>query len=187
MKKVALWIKAMGMILVLGALAIGCNPPPEDVETGGTEHSAEAEAEDAKEKNVKSFNADVTKEFMGVKVSIAEVKIKPDRIEVGMNYENKSGQSVHWYPDQEAKAVIGDMQLDSNMFLDDTACNLASINLKKCMNADGTFNVDRFRRACAIFITGRALQSCPESDPHSCALYFYTEPGDHIGFHFDTS
>ena len=37
-----------------------------------------------------------------------------------MNYENNSGQSIHWYPDQEAKAVIGDMQLDSNMFLDDT-------------------------------------------------------------------
>ena len=36
-------------------------------------------------------------------------------------------------------------------------------------------------------LTGRALQPCPESDPHSCALYFYTEPGDHIGFHFDTS
>ena len=36
-------------------------------------------------------------------------------------------------------------------------------------------------------LTGRALQPCPESDPHSCALYFYTEPGDHIGYHFDTS
>jgi alkylated DNA repair dioxygenase AlkB len=36
-------------------------------------------------------------------------------------------------------------------------------------------------------ITGRAVQVCPESDPHACALYFYTEPGDHIGFHFDTS
>ena len=36
-------------------------------------------------------------------------------------------------------------------------------------------------------VTGQPLQSCPESDPHSCALYFYTEPGDHIGFHFDTS
>ncbi|RMH03951.1 MAG: 2OG-Fe(II) oxygenase [Nitrospirae bacterium] len=31
------------------------------------------------------------------------------------------------------------------------------------------------------------LQLCPEDDPHSCALYFYTEPGDHIGFHYDTS
>ena len=36
-------------------------------------------------------------------------------------------------------------------------------------------------------LTGRRLQACPPSDPHSCALYFYTEPGDHIGFHFDTS
>lgn len=36
-------------------------------------------------------------------------------------------------------------------------------------------------------LTGRSLQPCPPGDPHSCALYFYTEPGDHIGFHFDTS
>ena len=36
-------------------------------------------------------------------------------------------------------------------------------------------------------LTGQALQPCPPGDPHSCALYFYTEPGDHIGFHFDTS
>jgi hypothetical protein len=36
-------------------------------------------------------------------------------------------------------------------------------------------------------ITGQPLAPCPESDPHACALYFYTEPGDHIGFHFDTS
>ena len=36
-------------------------------------------------------------------------------------------------------------------------------------------------------LTGRALQACPPGDPHACALYFYTEPGDHIGFHFDTS
>jgi hypothetical protein len=31
------------------------------------------------------------------------------------------------------------------------------------------------------------LQLCPEQDPHSCALYYYTQPGDHIGFHYDTS
>ena len=36
-------------------------------------------------------------------------------------------------------------------------------------------------------LSGRALQPCPDGDPHACALYFYTEPGDHIGFHFDTS
>jgi hypothetical protein len=31
------------------------------------------------------------------------------------------------------------------------------------------------------------LMLCPDNDPHSCALYFYTEPGDHMGFHYDTS
>jgi len=36
-------------------------------------------------------------------------------------------------------------------------------------------------------VTGAPVQLCPESDPHACALYYYTEPGDHIGFHFDTS
>jgi hypothetical protein len=36
-------------------------------------------------------------------------------------------------------------------------------------------------------VTGRPVQPCPERDPHACALYFYTEPGDHIGFHYDTS
>lgn len=36
-------------------------------------------------------------------------------------------------------------------------------------------------------VTGRPLQCCPDTDPHACALYYYTEPGDHIGFHFDTS
>jgi len=36
-------------------------------------------------------------------------------------------------------------------------------------------------------IAGVPLLLCPESDPHSCALYFYTEVGDHIGYHYDTS
>jgi hypothetical protein len=36
-------------------------------------------------------------------------------------------------------------------------------------------------------LTGERLQRCPARDPHACALYFYTEPGDHIGFHYDTS
>ena len=31
------------------------------------------------------------------------------------------------------------------------------------------------------------LSFCPDNDPHSCALYYYTEPGDHIGYHYDTS
>ena len=36
-------------------------------------------------------------------------------------------------------------------------------------------------------IAGAQLLLCPDEDPHACALYFYMEPGDHIGFHYDTS
>jgi alkylated DNA repair dioxygenase AlkB len=36
-------------------------------------------------------------------------------------------------------------------------------------------------------LAGARLLPCPPEDPHACALYFYTEPGDHIGFHYDTS
>ena len=36
-------------------------------------------------------------------------------------------------------------------------------------------------------LTGEALLTCPDDDPHACALYYYTEAGDHIGWHYDTS
>ncbi|RKP45169.1 HalD/BesD family halogenase [Trinickia fusca] len=36
-------------------------------------------------------------------------------------------------------------------------------------------------------ITGDALLPSPDDDPHAYALYYYTRPGDHIGWHYDTS
>ena len=36
-------------------------------------------------------------------------------------------------------------------------------------------------------LCGRPLMHCPADDPHAYALYYYTEAGDHIGFHYDTS
>ncbi len=36
-------------------------------------------------------------------------------------------------------------------------------------------------------IVKEELLLCPDNDPHSCALYYYTQPGDHIGYHFDRS
>jgi hypothetical protein len=36
-------------------------------------------------------------------------------------------------------------------------------------------------------IAGERLQVSPAEDPHAYALYFYTRPGDHIGWHYDTS
>ena len=43
------------------------------------------------------------------------------------------------------------------MFLDDSACNLASLNLLKFRRADGTFDVDRFRHAVRIFIIAQEV------------------------------
>ena len=36
-------------------------------------------------------------------------------------------------------------------------------------------------------IVQEELLLCPDNDPHSCALYYYTRPGDHMGFHYDPS
>jgi hypothetical protein len=36
-------------------------------------------------------------------------------------------------------------------------------------------------------IAGEPLQLSPADDAHAYALYFYTRPGDHIGWHYDTS
>lgn len=36
-------------------------------------------------------------------------------------------------------------------------------------------------------ITGARLLPSPDDDPHAYALYYYTRPGDHIGWHYDTS
>ena len=36
-------------------------------------------------------------------------------------------------------------------------------------------------------MSGDRLQLSPADDPHAYALYYYTRPGDHIGWHYDTS
>jgi hypothetical protein len=36
-------------------------------------------------------------------------------------------------------------------------------------------------------LAGERLQLSPADDPHAYALYFYTRPGDYIGWHYDTS
>jgi ribonucleoside-diphosphate reductase alpha chain len=43
------------------------------------------------------------------------------------------------------------------MFLDDTACNLASINLMKCRSEDGTLSVERFQNACKLFFIAQEI------------------------------
>jgi ribonucleoside-diphosphate reductase alpha chain len=43
------------------------------------------------------------------------------------------------------------------LFLDNTACNLASLNLIKFKRADGSFDVERFKAAVRIFITAQEI------------------------------
>jgi ribonucleoside-diphosphate reductase alpha chain len=43
------------------------------------------------------------------------------------------------------------------VFLDDTACNLASINLANFLQDDGTFDVGAFRQAVRVFITAMEI------------------------------
>jgi ribonucleoside-diphosphate reductase alpha chain len=43
------------------------------------------------------------------------------------------------------------------MFLDDTACNLASLNLMKFRSADGEFDVESFKKAVDVIITAQEI------------------------------
>ncbi len=43
------------------------------------------------------------------------------------------------------------------MFLDDTACNLSSVNLMKFRQVDGTFDAERFQAACRIFFIAQEI------------------------------
>ena len=43
------------------------------------------------------------------------------------------------------------------MFLDDSACNLASLNLRKFQTEDGTIDVSRYRAAARIYITAMEI------------------------------
>ncbi len=43
------------------------------------------------------------------------------------------------------------------MFLDDTACNLSSVNLVKFLKTDGTFDIEAYQHACRIFIIAQEI------------------------------
>jgi ribonucleoside-diphosphate reductase alpha chain len=43
------------------------------------------------------------------------------------------------------------------MFLDDTACNLASVNLTKFLRADGSFDIAGYRHACRVFFVAQEV------------------------------
>ncbi|AMV16702.1 vitamin B12-dependent ribonucleotide reductase [Planctomyces sp. SH-PL14] len=72
----------------------------------------------------------------------------------GVQYETTINK---WHTCKKSGPINASNPCSEYMFLDDTACNLSSINLKKCLKDDGTFDVERFRRACAIMITAQEI------------------------------
>jgi ribonucleoside-diphosphate reductase alpha chain len=62
-----------------------------------------------------------------------------------------------WHTSSNTDRINGSNPCSEYMFLDDTACNLSSINLVKYLNEDGTFDVERYRETCRILITAQEI------------------------------
>jgi ribonucleoside-diphosphate reductase alpha chain len=62
-----------------------------------------------------------------------------------------------WNTCPESGRINASNPCSEYMFLDDTACNLASINLMKFRLPDGAFDVDRFKTACRIFFIAQEI------------------------------
>ncbi|SMP68287.1 ribonucleoside-diphosphate reductase class II [Neorhodopirellula lusitana] len=62
-----------------------------------------------------------------------------------------------WHTCPNSGAINASNPCSEYMFLDDTACNLASINLMKFVEKDGSFNVERFRAASRTFFIAQDI------------------------------
>jgi ribonucleoside-diphosphate reductase alpha chain len=72
----------------------------------------------------------------------------------GMQYEDTIQK---WHTCPNTAPINSSNPCSEYMFLDDSACNLSSINLMKFRRDDGTFDAVRFRAACRIFITAQEI------------------------------
>lgn len=62
-----------------------------------------------------------------------------------------------WHTSPKSGRINASNPCSEYMFLDDTACNLASLNLMKYLNEDGTFDVERFKHSVDIIITAQEI------------------------------
>ncbi len=62
-----------------------------------------------------------------------------------------------WHTSANTDKIHASNPCSEYMFLDNSACNLASINLMKFLNDDGTFDVEGYRHACRLFITAQEI------------------------------
>jgi ribonucleoside-diphosphate reductase alpha chain len=63
----------------------------------------------------------------------------------------------NWHTSANTDRINGSNPCSEYMFLDDSACNLSSINLMKFFKEDGHFDIDGFRYACKIFFIAQEI------------------------------
>jgi ribonucleoside-diphosphate reductase alpha chain len=63
----------------------------------------------------------------------------------------------NWHTCPNSGRINASNPCSEYMFLDDTACNLASINLMKFRLPDGTFDAERFKAACRVFFIAQEI------------------------------
>ena len=62
-----------------------------------------------------------------------------------------------WHPCRATAPINASNPCSEYMFLDDSACNLASLNLMKFLTPDGKFDVEAFRHAVDIITTAQEI------------------------------
>ena len=72
----------------------------------------------------------------------------------GMQYDTTVNR---WHTCKATARINASNPCSEYMFLDDTACNLASLNLMKFMGPNGAFDVEAFRHAVDITITAQEI------------------------------
>ncbi|MCX8107183.1 MAG: vitamin B12-dependent ribonucleotide reductase, partial [Verrucomicrobiae bacterium] len=72
----------------------------------------------------------------------------------GMQYD---GAIQKWHTCKGTEPIHSTNPCSEYIFINNTACNLASLNLLKFRTADGRFDVERFKAAVRIFITAQEI------------------------------
>ncbi len=72
----------------------------------------------------------------------------------GMQYDTTVNR---WHTSKNTDRINASNPCSEYMFLDDSACNLASLNLMKFVGANGTFDVAAYRHAVDIMITAQEI------------------------------
>ena len=72
----------------------------------------------------------------------------------GLQYD---GAIQKWHTCKGTEPIHSTNPCSEYVFLNNTACNLASLNLIKFKREDGTFDVERFKAAVRIFITAQEI------------------------------